>query len=334
MEEFWNNWTLQRGSAPPLQPGLNSRVPQQRKGTTGLEGLLVEGIKKLHGQQRNAETVDRQVVVASGKAQLIAALCYGLAMSGDAVLLPLQVYERPPHQVRLKMQVDASWAVWETDLALLQETRAVELLATPSSPLGDVVLSGLVSNSSHRRVIDMSSNWKSLTTMPQLLTDEELVVFDLAEASGHASLGFAWALVKDPAVASKAAEFLTLSSSSSAVSPLTIQRATQVLSTLADHQCDFFSVIRETLSRRWDRLLPRFASSSRFSILSIPRSPFLVLRCLLPSDAADCTAPFLAVGIDALPGALYGLPPATVSLSLLSWSHAFDVFFVKISSLL
>ena len=73
---------------------------------------------------------------------------------------------------------------------------------------------------------------------------------------------------------------------------------------------------------------------TRFELLSTPRTAFLVLSCVDPRDAGDCSAVFAAVGIQVSPGRLFGLNAATVSINLLLWHHAFDVFLDRFEILL
>ena len=349
MEEYWNNWTIKHGYPSSFQFAPNYRTPFQNSfilsppdtpslmpslapKSAALDARLNNAIRLLHERHHNANTEGRYIVYANGATPLWSAIYYALSQVADPSLLPLNLFERTPYywghlDLLVPQIIDKDLIRWNPSHDL-DPSRTVELLTLPSNPLG--VHSTPFYPNSFARVYDLSSNWPSLTSTP-IRYDEDIMIFNLAEATGHAATSFGWALIKDPQIALHVADFVIRTALG--VSPMARYRAISIFETLNSPNTDYFQTIRTILSERWDRLIPLCSQTHRFVILSTPRTAYLVLRCGEPDDAMNCSAVFQSAGVNVISGVNFGLGNDVVRINLTLWSYAFEVLFKKLSDL-
>ena len=326
---------------------------------------LIDALQRVHSLAKNANTTSRSFVFAQSVSHLFSALAYASihlsssspssspnnnnsnTSSSSSHYIVEQTPASPHHAIFTShfrsfspqgsffspssppsaLQLD-----WRSSSEGLDPSRVVQLLSLPSQPLGEYPLWDQLSLEALNAPIffDLSFHWPHLSPGARSLS-LPVAVFDLSQLTGHASLGFCWAIVEDPALASLAGRFLALLSLSP--SPWVKSRALDVLQAVDP---PYFAAIRRILSGRWQRIMIVMEKhdQTRFELLSAPRTAFLVLSCVDPRDAGDCSAVFAAVGIQVSPGRLFGLNAATVSINLLLWHHAFDVFLDRFEILL
>ncbi len=176
---YWNRFDLSYPT-PKSTAYIFGHIPE-----------LEANIRKLHIQEKNANVDDKYLVVGNGATQLLV---------GILKTLGKPVTAEPPYFKRFLNFADMAGVPWKNEL------NGIKIITTPNNPDGKVPLT--VSANSPL-IYDLSYNWSQYTDPVQY--DEDIMVFSLAKATGHASTRIGWAIFKDKELALKVKDYVEFS---------------------------------------------------------------------------------------------------------------------------
>lgn len=158
-------------------------------GTHGGSPELVTAIRNLHQNLGNADITNKHIVIGYGATQILSVAAQALYISN--------MYIREPYYFRTPGIMEAAGIIAETnpDFALVGSDG--EIVTTPSNP----ILQNYEPIVNGRLIYDLSYNWP--TYVPVTKRDEDVMVFGMSKATGHAGNRIGWAIVKDESVAEK-----------------------------------------------------------------------------------------------------------------------------------
>lgn len=197
----------------------------------GTDDKVKNSILDLHKLINNADINNKYVVVGNGATQLL---------RGLIKILGGPVYANPPHFSRFPIFVKNLGYSWDKVIYNL-------LIKTlPNNPDNSID-----KNLSDKKVVhDLCYNWPQYTEVSPY--NEEIMVFSLAKASGHASTRIGWCLLKDKNLAKKLENFIELDTAG-----VSIESQNLLISVIEDQKKDKEKVWefgKKTLSSRWNEI--------------------------------------------------------------------------------
>jgi len=220
---------------------------------------------------------------------------------------------------------------WNSSLSQPSQS-VIEMMTLPSNPSG-IIRPRIYSNACH--IYDLVYYWPHLTNEVNQTLDEDIMIFSLSKLTGHASLRFGWALVKDRETAVSMWNYILRHNLW--VSSAARRRAIVLLNTIYSDGDYFFSSVSSLMKTRWNRILELFyGGQNRFSLVGEPYTAYLYLHMLIPDErAADvANAIFNAVGIIGQPGSTFGDPSGTFRISLTLHTHIFEMLLTRLRLLM
>ncbi|XP_078180960.1 tryptophan aminotransferase-related protein 2-like [Carex rostrata] len=307
--------------------------------------------RRLHGIVNNAVTDGRHLIVGVGSTQLIHATLFALASTETRH--PVNVVSAAPYYSMYSGMVDfmkSKLFHWAGDAATYRgDDNFIELVCSPNNPDG-AIRDAVLGHEVGRRVHDMAYNWPQYTPM-RGAADQDIMLFTVSKATGHAGTRIGWALVKDEAVARKMVEFIEMNSIG--VSKDSQVRAAKILKVISDGYefpnpegiGQFFHFGRRMLADRWQRLrqaldtsgqcsLPRFSLQfCEFSKEHAETYPgFAWIRCE-DQKIKDCEAFFKSINVCTMSGRRFGAGAEFTRISMLDTDENFDIFIKRITCL-
>ncbi|XP_042480593.1 L-tryptophan--pyruvate aminotransferase 1-like [Macadamia integrifolia] len=268
-----------------------------------------EEVRRLHHLVGNAVTEDRYIVVGTGSMQLFQAALYAYALSfpleGPDSPHPISVVCAAPYYSSYPPVTDflkSGLYEWAGDARSFKATSNepyIELITSPNNPDG-FIREPVVSNR-HRDgageegggkgkeilIHDLAYYWPHHTAITAA-PDEDVMLFTLSKATGHAGSRLGWALVKDKEVAMKMVKFLELNTIG--VSKDSQLRGAKILRAISD-SCsqgkhsnlengaeeekvepeNFFEYGRRLMADRWSRLRNVVKDNGIFNLPEYPK---------------------------------------------------------------
>lgn len=150
-----------------------------------------DSIKLLHKDHQNAIVDDKIVIVGNGATQIIKALMN---------ILGGPVYAPKPHFSRFPVLAKKEHAVFTN--AVLPSIKT-QILTIPNNPDAKIKHPEI---DSIYKIYDLSYNWSNYTT--PINFDEDIMVFSLSKATGHASARIGWGIFKDKKLAEEVEQYI------------------------------------------------------------------------------------------------------------------------------
>lgn len=150
----------------------------------------------------------------------------------------------------------------------------IEIVCSPNNPDG-AIRHAVLGTQGGKRVHDLAYYWPQYTPM-RGLADEDIMLFTVSKATGHAGTRIGWALVRDADIARRMVKFIEMNSIG--VSKDSQIRAARILQVISDGYelpdskgpGRLFHFSRRLLSDRWQRLRQAVKESGRFSLPQFP----------------------------------------------------------------
>lgn len=159
---------------------------------------LESAIRNLHTWVKNVKDPDSyQIVLGNGASQLISAALWATGTS--SVFVPQPYYPRFPELIK-RIKCNGMSTKRYTGRAII---------TAPNNPDGTFEFYDKHSTGLDETIVDACYNWPQYTTDIKELNDD-LIVFSLAKATGHAGERLGWALVKDKNLAEKMTQEIEL----------------------------------------------------------------------------------------------------------------------------
>lgn len=254
-----------------------------------LEPELCQQILRLHRVVGNAVTEGRYIVVGTGSSQLILASLY--ALSSPDSPQPTPVVSAVPYYSSYPSVSEflrSNLFQWGGDAATYKEDEDghnpyIEMVTSPNNPDGSL-RAPVVNRSGGKVVHDLAYYWPHYTpiTAP---ANHDLALFTASKCTGHAGSRIGWALVKDPAVASRMVKFIELNTIG--VSKDSQLRTARILSVVSDSceqaftsECSesFYGFGHRLMTERWRRLRQAVKHGGMFSLPEFPSAHCNFLR--------------------------------------------------------
>mgnify|MGYP001612065031 CR=1 FL=1 len=228
VEPYWKDldisWTQSRLECP---------MPYIYGGTEELKNSIL----KLHEKELNIFTADKHISIGNGATQLLIAT---MACLGESVTAQAPYFLRFPRFAQMSgnpFQLCGS---------------SVEVITIPNNPDGDCYKFPKHKLTSPK-IYDLSYNW--LPYLPKGTTfrfNEDIMIFSLAKATGHASTRIGWALFKDETLAKKVDDYIE--HASAGVSIEAQNKAIAVINSQLHTEDTCFKYGQKVLLERWERL--------------------------------------------------------------------------------
>lgn len=216
LEPYWKNIALPSDSVLPM------------KYVYGGLPALKDKIISLHQQEQNANIEDKHIVIGNGATQILLALFHSLGKS---------VYATPPYFMRFPILADLASINWQDHHSSLR------IITNPNNP------DNVVSNEKGD-IYDLSYNWTTYTT--PLSYNEDVMVYSLSKATGHASSRIGWCLLKDATLADKLTEFIEHATAGVSIEAQT--KASHVINSQLDAKHTVFEYGKDILIDRHKKL--------------------------------------------------------------------------------
>ena len=216
---------------------------------------IKDAIVALHNKIGNAVTENRHIIVGCGASQMVQAALYALKRQGATVAAA-----KAPHFPRFVHYADFVGLQFTTDTASPQNA---VIFTTPNNP--DAILQD--PDSRKFRIIDCCYNWPQYTKNV-LKLNQDIVIFSMAKATGHASTRIGWALVKDASVASDMEHFIEIQTCGTSVEAQLMAR--QILNNQTNMEYDgtCFKHGADKLRGRWTKVKEAFDGLPGIRILN------------------------------------------------------------------
>lgn len=144
-------------------------------------------ICELHEKVGNAETKGYHLVVGNGATQILTGLMH---------VLKKPINAPSPYFLRFPMMANLVHREFK------KCPEGYTIITNPNNPDGKITL-----DKPKKAIYDLCYNWPQYT--PTMLKyNEDIMVFSLAKATGHASTRIGWALIKNEALAKKVKDFI------------------------------------------------------------------------------------------------------------------------------
>lgn len=192
---------------------------------------LQDAIKALHAQEKNAVTADRHVVIGAGATQVLSAIL---------TVLKKPVTAHSPYFLRFPAIAKNVGVRWKFCM------KGVEIITNPNNPDGKVRLTDSVLFP----IYDLSYNWPQYTN--PINYNQDIMIFSLAKATGHASTRIGWALIKDPQLAADVTRILDEMSSGTAIESQL--KAIKIINSQLNREDTCFQYGRDILMARYNKL--------------------------------------------------------------------------------
>ncbi|KAJ4791202.1 Tryptophan aminotransferase-related protein 2 [Rhynchospora pubera] len=318
-----------------------------------LEPDFANQVRRLHRIVGNAVTHAHHIIVGVGSTQLIHALLF--ALSATATGHPVSVVSAAPFYSMYPGITDFlksglfRWAGDATSFKVNGSSSFIEIVCSPNNPDG-TLRRAVLSTEAGKLVHDLAYYWPQYTPM-RGPADEDIMLFTVSKATGHAGTRIGWALVRDADVARRMVKFIEMNSIG--VSKDSQVRAARILQVISDgyelpdpdSTTSFFHFSRRLLADRWQRLRRAVEESGRFSLPQFSSKfceftkehtetypAFAWLRCD-DESIEDCEGFFKSMKVLTRSGRHFGAGPEYIRISMLDRAHNFDLFVERIASL-
>jgi aspartate/methionine/tyrosine aminotransferase len=160
---------------------------------------LKQTIKDIHNKVGNAAADDKYIVIGIGASQMISAALYALGLE--------EVWVKPPYFSRFEQFSQFAGIGIKFIKSELPPVPGefVEIVTNPNNPDGNRNDFPVTSTVIH----DLVYNWPQYDDVVRY--DEDIMVFGLAKATGHASTRVGWALVRDKYIADRMQHYIEMS---------------------------------------------------------------------------------------------------------------------------
>lgn len=242
----------------------------------GSSETIKTAIKALHSSHNNAIFENKNIVLANGATQLISAL--------------IQIYNIPVY-------VDKPCFSRYKDISNLHKVEflnkpienSLQFIAIPNNPDGTMFDIPRTSNI----VYDLSYNWKQYVPIIEAF-DEDIMLFSLSKATGHASTRIGWGIIKDKKLAKELEHFIEIDTAGISM------ESQKLFLAIVNHEMEksftVFDYAQIVLAERWDKI-KKIENKLGFKVLN-NKGMFLWALGKPPENIKCMTGSFFGVSDD------------------------------------
>lgn len=233
LNEYWKSQDLPDGDIYAPWPYMNLKQNPHLEAT----------IRRIHKAIGNVANVDDyKIVIGNGASQLLSAILYETP--------DIKVTAQAPYFLRFPVLALIGNNEWS------HKPQFKNIITAPNNPTGGWGFYDDPYRTSVERceIIDACYNWPQYTKVRPL--NDDIIIFSLSKATGHAGTRLGWALIKDSALAENVMR--SIENSTMGVSNMSQEVGRFVLNHEAvrnergDETC--FSYGRQVLNGRWEKL--------------------------------------------------------------------------------
>lgn len=207
--------------------------------------IIKNELKKLHNVFKNSNVDDKEIVIGNGATQILSSLMF---------ILKKEVYAEAPCFSRFKTLCDRN----KVPFTNTPNKNEIQIITTPNNPDGN---SKVIESNSKIKIYDLSYNWPQYTKTR--LFNEDIMIYSLSKATGHASTRLGWGIFKDHNLAKEVEKFIEFDTSG--VSMDSQNNLLKILNYESKHNYESFKSAKLILDYRW-------------SLISKLKLPFQVLN--------------------------------------------------------
>lgn len=348
LEPYWQHHAA---SSAVLVSGWH-RMSYRATGDNFISLELEKHIRLLHQAVGNAATDGKFIVFGTGSTQLINALLYALSPdhgSNSASISPARVVASVPYYPVYQRQTDLfdskeyKWDGITSEWVNSSTRNFIEFVTSPNNPDGQLQHSALRGSSV---IYDHCYYWPHYSAI-SAPADEDVMMFSISKASGHASSRFGWVVLKNEEVYRKVLWYMTLSIMG--VSRDTQLRILKIIKAIIPEirsKEDIFEFGHKAMREKWQRLNMLISTSKRFSLQTLapqyctyfqkirdPSPAYGWLKCEMVDDQ-DCEAVLRKEGIISRGGLTFGADARYTRLSLLKTQDDFELLMQKMEAII
>lgn len=238
LENYWNNINL-LPYTPNNFGSLNYEV--------GCADIVKLAIKSLHIDQQNADVENKYIVIGNGATQILNGLIYLLGKN--------KIFAEKPYFSRFPLVSQ----IYQKDFSSNPDLADLEIITWPNNPDNDYN----DSQTNCLKIHDLSYNWLQYT-IPENF-NEDIMVFSLSKATGHASTRFGWVILNDKELAEKLEMFIEITTAG--VSIESQKKFLGIINHEAPKGYPVFDYAQIVLAERWNAI-ETFKSKFNFDILN------------------------------------------------------------------
>jgi len=286
---------------------------------------MYETLIKLHAAVGNAKTDGYQLVVGLGAHQLLQAANFAHAKliqdkKGDPSAVTT-IYSEDGYWSKMPRMAKAfapsqAWADKGGAMAAETDESLVQLVVSPSNPLNllaedqDPLIAA-----KERQVWDLVYYWPSCFTDKARITpiEKDIMIFSSSKLAGYAGHRFGWAWVKEDAVATQMAEFISVTTQAYPAAEMLYNTVIleDILASIGTDNDFFVEVQKELMSRCLEMEAVFEATGGRFTNLTPCGNMYLQVEC----SEGECMQYFDAINLVVTPGPDDGLPANTARIA-------------------
>lgn len=152
---------------------------------------LENNIRNLHKNQKNCVVDGKYIVIGNGATQILAGLMHVLTKHN-------KIYAQAPYFSRFPLLANMNFMTWDTS----QNKKSLQIITYPNNPDNSQEINKI----SDDIIYDLTYNWSIYGKTINF--DEDICVFSLSKATGHASARIGWAVIEDKEIAHELTEYI------------------------------------------------------------------------------------------------------------------------------
>jgi len=254
-----------------------------------------ETIKDLHRAAGNVNFEDHELIVGLGAHQLVQAALFALSPDRS---ITTSVFTAPPYWSKFKRMIDSyspankHFDNYEEAMDVVNRGDAIVDLITSPSNSGNMLASEqqLLGLPSTKQIWDLVYYWPSSYADKSKIVplEEDIMIFSLSKLAGFSGHRFGWVWVKDPEVAERMKNYLSITTQSYPAAELVYgTRVIQMILESLGTEDDFFKGIQNELMGRCKTMRSMFKDQGdKFKIKSPCGNMYILVKCM-DVDAAD-----------------------------------------------
>lgn len=222
LSEYWENKRLQTFDVSVNNGYLRGNLIK-----------LEKNIRILHKNQKNCKVDGKYIVVGNGATQILSGLMHVLTNYN-------KIYAQAPYFSRFPTIANINFMSWDK----VGHKNSLQILTYPNNPDGSTE----INLKCDKIIYDLTYNWS--TYGKTINFDEDICVFSLSKATGHASARIGWAVVEDKQLAEDLTNYIE--HTSNGISFYSQEIACFLLEDCIKYEDNVFLYGKKELNYRWN----------------------------------------------------------------------------------
>jgi len=222
LSEYWENKRLQTFDISVNNDYIYGNLPK-----------LEKNIRELHKNQKNCKVDGKYIVIGNGATQILSGLMHVLTDYN-------KVYAKAPYFSRFPVLANMNFMTWDKE----EHKKSLQIITYPNNPDNSTE----ICVKSDKIIYDLTYNWS--TYCKTINFDEDISVFSLSKATGHASARIGWAVLEDKQLAEDLKNYIE--HNSNGVSFYSQEIACFLIENCVKYEDNVFLYGKKELEYRWN----------------------------------------------------------------------------------